>query len=403
VYFPHTPNTPTCKWYTPHATGNIVKKRIFPHHAPADSMISPSNANGRRKHDHHSSSHSHTHAHSHANSHSQKQSQSHGHGQRPRGRSRESPKVPSKKPPPPPDPSQPSGSGKLDMSVIANASVCWAGGCFQDINIYKYFHNCLGNLWFLWELALVGAPILVEAPSAEECSQAVLAIMSLIAPITYQGDFRPYFTVYDDDFKHFCDLHDRDELHKKPLLIGVTNPIFKDKIMHRFPNILCLSSTTTILREPSIDALVGGEEKSRGVGQLKKGDSMAEWVDMEKPSSSAVNGNNANGTLAPPAPSATDFVTVLKIKNKNAKKGQKAVITKNRDVNAKRKKDNRIVSQATPSFVPDKDFLSKIVPFPSSDEITLESVALCVFCVAYTRSCTKHTKTKIVPRNMCNK
>lgn len=128
-----------------------------------------------------------------------------------------------------------------------------SGGCFQEVNIYRYFHVVLGNLWCLWELALTGQPLLIIASSAQECSHAVLGIMSLISPITYHGDFRPYFTIYDDDFKHFCNLHDRDML--PPLILGVTNPFFL-KVMTKFPHIMILSnqnSTTTTVTNVTTD------------------------------------------------------------------------------------------------------------------------------------------------------
>ena len=97
----------------------------------------------------------------------------------------------------------------------------------------------MGNLWFLWEIALTGEALMIITPTAEECSQAVLGIMSLISPITYNGDFRPYFTIYDSDFKHFSDLHDRKMLSS--LILGVTNPFFL-KTLPNMPNVLIINN-----------------------------------------------------------------------------------------------------------------------------------------------------------------
>jgi len=69
------------------------------------------------------------------------------------------------------------------------------------------------------------------------CSQAVLGLMSLIDPLWYQGDFRPYFTVYDPDFKHYTQMHDHQRL--PAVILGVTNPFFL-KSFENCPNILLL-------------------------------------------------------------------------------------------------------------------------------------------------------------------
>jgi len=97
-------------------------------------------------------------------------------------------------------------------------------GIFQDVNIYEVFQNVLGSLWSLWECAIAGQATMVFSQSPEKCTKAVLGIMSIISPVTYAGDFRPYFTIYDPDFKHFQKCDERDTLGC--LILGVTNPFF---------------------------------------------------------------------------------------------------------------------------------------------------------------------------------
>lgn len=46
--------------------------------------------------------------------------------------------------------------------------------------------------------------------------------MAALYPIPYQGNFYPYFTIFD---KHFNVLRDSKDINKN-LLIGVTNPLF---------------------------------------------------------------------------------------------------------------------------------------------------------------------------------
>jgi hypothetical protein len=44
---------------------------------------------------------------------------------------------------------------------------------------------------------------MVLAKGASECTNVVQALTNLIAPIPYGGDWRPYFTVHDPDFRAY--------------------------------------------------------------------------------------------------------------------------------------------------------------------------------------------------------
>ncbi|KAL0093744.1 hypothetical protein F4703DRAFT_1730783 [Phycomyces blakesleeanus] len=61
----------------------------------------------------------------------------------------------------------------------------------------------LPDLWLLWELMLLAEPLVVFAPDPTVCSEAVVSLVDLINPIPYCGDYRPYFTIQDTDFKYF--------------------------------------------------------------------------------------------------------------------------------------------------------------------------------------------------------
>ncbi|KAK7388769.1 hypothetical protein VNO78_23596 [Psophocarpus tetragonolobus] len=52
-------------------------------------------------------------------------------------------------------------------------------------------------LWLLWELLLVGEPILIVAPRPPQCCEAVASLVSLVAPLLCSVDFRPYLTIHD--------------------------------------------------------------------------------------------------------------------------------------------------------------------------------------------------------------
>jgi len=109
----------------------------------------------------------------------------------------------------------------------------------QVVNIYNCFKTIQTKLWLLWELVLLGEPILVVSSSPTTCSDAVLGLISLISPIEYGGDFRPYFTIHDTDFKRYT--------NKKRLpscILGVTNPFFFKALDH-WPHIITIGDETT--------------------------------------------------------------------------------------------------------------------------------------------------------------
>jgi len=98
---------------------------------------------------------------------------------------------------------------------------------------------CIQYLGVLWELTLLGEPLLVIANTPQLCSQAVLALTSLIRPFHYCNELRPYFTIHDSDFKSltapFSSHSSTNSSSRRPggendrqtgLIIGVTNPFF---------------------------------------------------------------------------------------------------------------------------------------------------------------------------------
>ncbi|KAL0482423.1 hypothetical protein AKO1_013044 [Acrasis kona] len=103
----------------------------------------------------------------------------------------------------------------------------------HELNFYRHFKSHLSHLHHMWELVLSGEPILVLSPTAGECSSAVMALVSLIAPIPYKGDYRPYFTVHNSEFR---------SLPNSNIIIGVTNPFFV-KALQSWDNVLALGKS----------------------------------------------------------------------------------------------------------------------------------------------------------------
>lgn len=99
--------------------------------------------------------------------------------------------------------------------------------------IFEVFREALDDMWLLWECLVLAEPILVVGPDPTVCSEAIWHMLDLIKPIPFAGDFRPYFTIHDHDFKALVSKN-------KPgagTIIGVTNPFMLQACKH-WPHIL---------------------------------------------------------------------------------------------------------------------------------------------------------------------
>jgi hypothetical protein len=70
-------------------------------------------------------------------------------------------------------------------------------GVFHEADLFELFEACGVNLWPLWELVLLAEPLLVFSRDSAACSRAVLALVSLVAPLPFAADFRPLFSIQD--------------------------------------------------------------------------------------------------------------------------------------------------------------------------------------------------------------
>lgn len=58
-------------------------------------------------------------------------------------------------------------------------------------------------------------------------------------PLAYYGDYRPYFTIHDNEFKEYMSK----TLHPPPIILGVTNPYFTKTLQH-WPHIVRVTDTS---------------------------------------------------------------------------------------------------------------------------------------------------------------
>ncbi|XP_061815651.1 protein DENND6B [Nerophis lumbriciformis] len=129
----------------------------------------------------------------------------------------------------------------------------------HELDLFKCFQSVLIHLQMLWELTLLGEPVVVMAPSPTVSSETVLALISSISPLKFCCDFRPYFTIHDCEFREFTTRTQA----PPSVILGVTNPFFI-KTFHSWPHVLRLGET-----KMSEQASVPKQLKLKKVSKLK--------------------------------------------------------------------------------------------------------------------------------------
>lgn len=64
-------------------------------------------------------------------------------------------------------------------------------------------------------------------------------LFSLIAPLKYSGDYRPFFTIHDSEFKEYTTRTSA----PPNVILGVTNPFFAKTLQH-WPHIIRIGDNT---------------------------------------------------------------------------------------------------------------------------------------------------------------
>uniref|UniRef100_H3CCG5 DENN/MADD domain containing 6B n=1 Tax=Tetraodon nigroviridis TaxID=99883 RepID=H3CCG5_TETNG len=108
----------------------------------------------------------------------------------------------------------------------------------HELDLFRCFQPLLIHVQVLWELVLLGEPLVVMAPSPTLSSEVVLALVSSITPLKFCCDFRPYFTIHDSEFREFTSRTQA----PPSVLLGVTNPFFI-KTFENWPHVVRLGET----------------------------------------------------------------------------------------------------------------------------------------------------------------
>lgn len=183
----------------------------------------------------------------------------------------------------------------------------------QSVNIYSVFRAIPSKLWLLWELVLTGEPLLIVSPSPPQCSDAVIGLVSLISPLRYCGDYRPYFTIHDSDFKSYTTpFPDNGKLPS--LILGVTNPFFFKALSH-WPHVITvgnqqIASPSARTNTPPKIPVMQRDRVSKHVTDYKQGIQSSHKSLIEPDSKilkqliSSSNSSSSNSSSQTPPPSS---------------------------------------------------------------------------------------------------
>ncbi|KAM4036737.1 protein DENND6B [Anomaloglossus baeobatrachus] len=141
----------------------------------------------------------------------------------------------------------------------------------HELDLFRSLQSVLMNLQLLWELVLLGEPLVIMAPSPTISSEIVLALTGCISPLKFFSDFRPYFTIHDSEFKEYTTRTQA----PPSLLLGVTNPFFIKTLQH-WPHILRVG-------EPRVSGDLPKQVKLKKVTKLKTLDTKLGMYTSYKP------------------------------------------------------------------------------------------------------------------------
>ncbi|KAK8749392.1 hypothetical protein OTU49_015332, partial [Cherax quadricarinatus] len=104
---------------------------------------------------------------------------------------------------------------------------------------FRVLAPVLPHLNLLWELVLTAEPLVVMAMSPTTAANTVQTLISLITPLKFSGDYRPFFTIHDSEFKEYTTRTSA----PPNVILGVTNPFFAKTLQH-WPHIIRIGDNT---------------------------------------------------------------------------------------------------------------------------------------------------------------
>lgn len=179
-----------------------------------------------------------------------------------------------------------------DVSGWTECGLQWAAkiphGLTDPQPIFTSFQPLVACLWALWEVVLCGEPLLIFSPDyPARVAEAVLAVVQLIAPLEYAGDYRPYFTIYDGDFQHYRQEVQSQGFNGTAVILGATNPLVM-RLLSEFPTCVVLSPLARRLAAPVHSASVASLPRPHEV-VMQSG--LGNWLQTSKQRSQPRSGH----------------------------------------------------------------------------------------------------------------
>jgi len=117
-------------------------------------------------------------------------------------------------------------------TVTVNSTSIGMSSAVLGTDLFPVLFPLLEQLHCIWELVLTADPLVVLSRCPAQCSATVQALTSIIHPLRYVADYRPFYTIHDTDFK---ELTSSNTSALPSIILGVTNPFFNKALQH-WPN-----------------------------------------------------------------------------------------------------------------------------------------------------------------------
>ena len=106
----------------------------------------------------------------------------------------------------------------------------------DGVDLFTCLLPVVEHMHTLWELVLTAEPLVIMAATPTLSSATVQYLTTIIYPLSYCADYRPFYTIHDSDFK---DITGSNSSALPNIMLGVTNPFFI-KALDTWPHIVRL-------------------------------------------------------------------------------------------------------------------------------------------------------------------
>ncbi|KAK4049215.1 hypothetical protein OIO90_005504 [Microbotryomycetes sp. JL221] len=122
----------------------------------------------------------------------------------------------------------PTAGSSLELPLLGSVLSLPASVPLTPLSTALHGTLSFSRILLLWELVLLGEPILISAPDSRTGADLVHHFRNLIRPIPFAGDYRPFFHIHDTDYSSIAN-------NSKPApgtIIATTNPLVVSSCKH---------------------------------------------------------------------------------------------------------------------------------------------------------------------------